>query len=248
MHKKILFLLIPLLLAGCSGKIDTTNLNAEEHLKYAMELFLDESYEQSVNEFQAILLQHPGSSATDDAQYFLGMSYYTRKQFILAAYEFSKLIRDIPASEFVHQAQFMLAESYYQLSPDITLDQRYTKQAIKEFQAFIDFFPANPKVPEAEVKIRELNGKLAEKEYNTAVIYEKMDYTLAAISYYAKVVENYHDTEFAPEALYRKIRLLVQKERRQDAVRDIAAFLQRYPDDPKAREITELQEKLVGNI
>ena len=87
------------------------------------------------------------------------MSRFKRGELILAAFEFSKLIKNMPVSEFVPQAQFMLAESYYELSPNYTLDQKYTKKAIEEYQAFLDFFPANPSVPEAEKKIRELYAK-----------------------------------------------------------------------------------------
>ena len=50
----------------------------------------------------------------------------------------------------------MLGESYYRLSPNFTLDQSYTRSAIKEFQAFIDFFPTDEQVLEAEKKINEL--------------------------------------------------------------------------------------------
>ena len=46
----------------------------------------------------------------------------------MAAYEFSKLVKNMPASEFVPDAQYMLAESYFQLSPNFTLDQKYTKK------------------------------------------------------------------------------------------------------------------------
>lgn len=172
---KIFFvpILLVLIIAGCSSSVDTARLDAQGHFDYAYQLFQDEDFLYAVNEFQAILLQYPGSAVNDDAQYYLGMSYFNREQYLLGAYEFSKLIRDIPASPFVPEAQYMLAESYYQLSPPYPLDQAYTKKAIEEFQAFIDFFPTNAKVEEVEKKIDELNEKLAEKEYNAGYIYEK---------------------------------------------------------------------------
>ncbi len=57
---------------------------------------------------------------------------------------------------------------------------------------------------EAERKIHELNLKLATKLYESAVIYEKMGYFNAALEYYTKVYENYHDTELAPKAMHKK--------------------------------------------
>jgi len=239
------FILV-LIIAGCSNSVDTARLDAQSHFDYAYQLFQDEDYLYAVNEFQAILLQYPGSAVNDDAQYYLGMSYFKREQFLLGAYEFSKLIRDIPASPFVPEAQYMLAESYYQLSPPYQLDQAYTKKAIEEFQAFIDFFPTNPKVEEVEKKIDELNEKLAEKEYNAGFIYEKMEYFSAAMKYYQFVVDSYHDTKFAPAALYRKIMIEKQKQMDYEILKDISLFLEKYPNDPNAAEIKQLHTEMTA--
>lgn len=246
--KKLIILILPLIAAGCSSSIDTINLGPEERLKYAIELYNDEDYQEVVGEFQNIILQFPGNAVVDDAQYYLGMTRYNRGEYILAGFEFSKLIKNMPASEFVSDAQYMLAQSYYELSPNYTLDQTYTKKAIDEFQAYIDFFPANARVAEAEEKIQELNTKLARKEYNNAVIYEKMEYYTAALIYYNNVTENYHDTPYAPSALYNRIQLLVKRDRTQDAVADIEKFLQRYPQSSNAGELQDLKMNLENKL
>lgn len=211
-----------------------------------MQLYNDEDYEQAILEFQNIILQYPASSVSDDAQYYLAMTYFKRNQFLLAAYEFSKLIRNTPASPFVPDSQFMLAESYYQLSPPYQLEQSYTKKAIEEFQAFIDFFPSNSKVEDAERKIKEMNDKLAEKEYNSALIYQKMEYEYAAMKYYSLVTESYHDTKFAPLALYNKIKIELKKGLNNEALSDISIFLSRYPNDLNAKELQEIESRLIA--
>ncbi|MBU0561055.1 MAG: outer membrane protein assembly factor BamD [Bacteroidetes bacterium] len=240
-------LVVAVIIAGCSGTKDIAVLTPEEHFNYAMEFYNDEDFEEAINEFQTILLQHPGSTINDDAQYYLGMAYFSREQFLLGAYEYSKLIRDIPASPFVPESQFMLSECYYQLSPPYQLDQVYTKKAIDEFQAFIDFFPVNPKVEEAENKIKEMNKKLAKKEYESAVIYEKIEYFNASIQYYDHLISTYHDTEFAPMAFYNKIRILMDKNRISEALRDITEFLNRYPKNENAAELTKIQDQILSN-
>ena len=235
----VLFLVM--LVSACSSSVDTSQFNAEQYFNYAKQLYDEEDYELALSQFQNIILQFPGSAVNDDAQYYLGMTYFKRKQYLLGAYEFSKLIRNIPASPFVPESQYMLAESYYELSPPYQLDQSYTKKAIEEYQAFIDFFPSNAKVEEAEKKINELNEKLAEKDYKSAVIYEKMEYYNAAMKYYAHVVEVYHDTKYAPMALYNKIKIELQKGMDNDAYADIATFLGRYPNDSNADELKKLE-------
>lgn len=234
------------LIVSCSSSVDTALLSPDEHFQYALELYQEEDYQEAQTELQSILLQYPGSAVNDDAQYYLGLTYFKQEQFLLAAYEFSKLIRDIPASEFVPESQYMLSESYYQLSPVYQLDQAYTRKAIEEFQSFIDFFPLSPKVEEAEKKINEMNNKLAEKLYSNAEIYEKMEYTRAAIKYYGDVQEIYHDTDFGPMALFKKIELEIQYERFSEAKEDINKFLARYPDHESARDVQQLEQQLAS--
>ena len=77
-------ILAALTFAGCSGSIDTTQLSAEEHYKYAYELFTDEDYQESIKEFQSILLQYPGSAVNDDAQYYLGFTYFKRSEYLFS--------------------------------------------------------------------------------------------------------------------------------------------------------------------
>ncbi len=244
--KNLLYVLLAILVVGCSSSIDTSKFTPEEHYNYAFKLYNEGEYEQALQEFQSFVLQYSGSAFNDDAQYYLAMTYFQRKQYLLAAYEFSKLIKNISASPFVPDSQFMLAECYYQLSPPYQLDQSYTKKAIEEFQAFIDFFPSNKKVEEAEKKIKELNDKLAQKEYQSAVIYEKMQYENAAMKYYASVVDTYHDTQYAPLALYNKIKIEVKKTLNNEALADINLFLSRYSNDVNAKELQSIEATLSG--
>lgn len=244
----LVFSVIPILFWSCSSSIDTANLSAEERYNYALKLFNDEDYEEALKEFQAIVLQFPGNAVVDDAQYYLGLSRYERHEYILAAYEFSKLIKNMSSSEWVDEAQLMLAECYYNISPNYSLDQTYTKKSIEEYQAFIDFFPTNPKVPDAEKKINELNEKLARKEYNTAYIYEKLEYYKAALLSYENVIETYHDTKYAPLAMYDKINLLIKRGRNEEALNEIGKFLERYPNDSKAEDVENIKSSLENKL
>ncbi len=251
MSKMKYFLIISLaalFIWGCGSSIETVNLSAKERLEYAQKLYNDEDYLEAVNELQAIILQYPGNEIIDDAQYLLGMTRYKRGEYILAAYEFSKLVKNMPASEFIPDAQYMLAESYFQLSPNFTLDQKYTKKAIDEFQAFLDFFPTHAKVPDAEQKLKILNDKLAHKTYNDAVIYEKMDYQTAALIYYNDVLEIYHDTKYAPMAMYNKIQILLDKNRNQEAEDEISKFIERYPDNSNVEELKKIKSSLENKL
>lgn len=241
----VLFLIV---FAGCSSSVDTTNMTADDRLAYAIKLYNEEDYLEAVNELQALLLQYPGSTISDDAQFYLAKTRFARQEYIMAAFEFSKLIKNMPASEFVPESQLMLAESYYELSPDYTLDQKYTKKAIQEYQAFIDFFPSNQKVADAEKKISELNEKLAKKDFTIAQIYEKLDYLKAAVIYYDDVIDTYHDTPYAKSAMYNKIKVLIDRNENNKALAEINKYIEKYPDDQNIDELKNLKVKLENRL
>ena len=241
-------LFVTLFLFACSSTLDTTNMLPEEKLAYAIKLYDQEDYEEAVKEFESIILQYPGSSIIDDAQYYLAMTRFKREEYILAAYQFSRLIKSMPSSEFLPDAQFMLADCYYELSPDYTLDQQYSKKAVEEFQVFIDFFPLNARVADAESKIKELNDKMARKEYEAARIYDKMEYYLAAFKYYDSVMEVYHDTQYAPIALFNKIQLLVDRKRNSEALTEAQKFLQKYPDHKNFSDVQQIEKSLESKL
>ncbi|MDR3668100.1 MAG: outer membrane protein assembly factor BamD [Ignavibacteriaceae bacterium] len=244
MKNIFILILFSLVIWGCGSTVDTTNMPPENRLAYAIKLYNDEDYEQSVNEFSSIVLQYPGNSIVDTAQYYTGLSRYKRREYILGAYEFSKLIKNMPASKLIAESQYMLADCYYRLSPNFTLDQKYTRSAIKEFQSYIDFFPTGDKVSEAETKIKELNEKLAHKEYNSAYIYSKLEYYRAALQYYDNVVEIYHDSKYAPLAMYDKTQLLISMDKKSDALIEANKFLLRYPTDNHFKDMQDLKNSL----
>lgn len=245
-----IFFLVPILLImwGCSASIDTSNMTSEERLAYSIRMYENEDYDEAITELQALILQYPGSAIIDDAQYYLAMCRFKREEYILAAFEFSKLIKNMAASEYLPESQFMLAECYYMLSPNVNLDQSYSKKAIEEYQAFIDFFPLNEKVLEAENKIKELYSKLAEKEFNAARIYEKMGYYTASLKYYDEVMELYHDTEYAPLALYYKIFLLEERNQNDKALDEAKKFIEKYPDHSNSSSVRSFINGLEKNI
>lgn len=242
--KYLIIVLLAQIFISCSGSKDLSSLSPEERFLLAKQKFDKKDYLEAISEFENIMVQFSGTGIVDDAQYYLAYSYYKRGEYIKSAYEFSKLIRDYPTSEYVKDAQFMLAESYYELSPHYSLDQRFTEKAIEEYQAFIDFFPDDPRKSEAEKRIKELNDKLARKIFETAEQYRRMKYIKSAMIYYDLLLEKYPDSKYSSQALYTKIKLLVERSRNKEALDEAKRFLQRYPNSENAKEVQKILNEL----
>lgn len=236
----IIFILPLSILISCKSSDVENILSAEERFEIGMIEFNDENYLEAINEFSVVTLQYPGSSVSDDAQYYLGECRFKKEEYLLAAYEYEALKRNMPASPLVPKAQYKIALAYYKLAPKSALDQTYTLKAIDEYQAFIEYFPADTLVLDAEVKITELRNRLAEKEYQTAVIYMKMEYYKAATYYFNNVLENFHDSKFSEQAYFGKIESLVKRKKISEATAEADKFLKKFPETSLRAEVEVL--------
>jgi outer membrane protein assembly factor BamD len=219
-----------LVVVSCSSHEVSKQETAEERFQKAKALFDDGDYLDAINQFTVITLQFQGSAFAADAQYYLGECRFKRNEFLLAAFEYGVLKRSMPASPRVPDAQYKLALSYYNLAPKSTLDQQYTRKAIDELQSFVEYYPADEHAPDAEAKIKELNTRLAKKQYDTARLYATMEYYKSAIYYYDDVIEKYHDTEYAPLAYLGKVELLIARRKFVEANAELKKFFDRFPN------------------
>lgn len=231
-------------LAGCGGSDVTRVMTVEERFAHAKALFDDEDYLDAINEFTIITLQFQGSAFAPDAQYHIGECRFQRGEYLLAAFEYSVVKRNYAASPRVPDAQYKIGLSYYNLSPKSSLDQQYTKRAIDEFQAFIEYSPGHPNAPDADMKIRELTTRLAKKQFDTARLYRTMEYYRAALFYYDDVIEKFHDTEFAPLSSIDKVELLISRNKYREAGVESKRFFERYPNSVLRGRMESLQKEI----
>lgn len=236
------------ILSGCGSTQEVVVPTAELRFGEALEHFKDEDFQEAIDQFSVITLQHQGSSVADDAQFYLGECRFERHEYLLAAFEYQQLRRNMPASEFIPQAQYKLALCYYNLSPKSSLDQQYTLKAIDEFQRLVEYYRASEFAPIGEEKIRELTDKLARKEYDTARLYATMEYYRAATLYYDAVIERYHDTEYAPLSYIGKAEALLERNLLIEARRTILKFLDSYPDSDYRTEAERLLERIEDRL
>ncbi|MBI5474597.1 MAG: outer membrane protein assembly factor BamD [Ignavibacteriae bacterium] len=235
-------------LAGCGSSEVVTNLPPEERFAKAKQLFDDEDYLEAINEFTVITLQYQGSSVAADAQFYLAEARFMRHEYLLASYEYQTLKRNMGASSRVPEAQYKLGLCFYNLSPKSRLDQQYTKKAIDELQAYVEYYPNDARVGDATEKIRELTTRLAKKEYDSAELYATLDYHKAALAYYDNVIEKYHDTEYAPLSYLGKTELLMGRKKYREAKVEITRFLDRFPNSVLRSRGDKLNEQIDSEL
>ncbi len=237
-----------ILASGCGSSEETETLTVDQRFEKAKALFEKQEYLDAINEFTIITLQYQGSQHAADAQFYLGDCRYNRGEYLLAAFEYGVVKRSYPASSRVAEAQYKLAMSYYQLSPRTSLDQQYTRKAIDEFQSFVEYYPTNPLAADADAKIKELDGKLARKVYDAARQYVVLQRYIAALRYFDDVIDQYHDTDWAPLAFLDKVDLLITRKRFVEAQTNLSQFFSRYPNNVLRGRADELQARLAKEL
>jgi outer membrane protein assembly factor BamD len=243
----VILFLAGLLLINCAGNRPQPEWTAEQYFTYAKKIFEKENYFDSATEFAVIVLRYPTSALVDSAQYLLGESHFQMDEHLVAAVEFEKLVNTMSYSPLVAEAQLRLAQCYMEMSPRSSLDQKDTRRALKEFQNFLEDFPAHAKRDEAEKNISDLRDKLAEKEWINGDIYRKMREPEAAQIYYDLVLEKYYDTSWADDALYGKIRVYVDQDKQDKARAEFARFQKLFPQSPLLESVQAIiSEPIVG--
>ncbi|MFQ5602017.1 MAG: outer membrane protein assembly factor BamD [bacterium] len=223
-----LCLIFLFILTSCHSYKIKTNISADERFELAKTMFKNKDYFDAKTQFKILTLNNPGAKYIDEAQYFLGECHFNMKEYILAADEYNRLLRKYPRSQWIDDAQFKIAFCDFKLSPKPSLDQKYTLEAVENFQRFLEDFPDSELRPEAEKMLKMCRTKLAEKDFKTGELYRKLSDHYAALVYFNSVLESYYDTKFAQAALFWKGESLYKLDRKTEAAEVFKEFIQKY--------------------
>lgn len=196
-----LLLIVLLGLAGCAGSGRVRYDSPQEAFEKGKALFEKGSYPKAIEFFQGAFDFGRTHQWAADAQLYLARSYRSNEEFLLAANEYTRFSQIYRSDSRIPDAEYELAMTYYDRSPQYRLDQTDTNRAIVQFQLFATRYSDHPLVGEAQSRITELRGKLALKQYDTALLYERREFFQAAAVSYEAVFDRYYDTELADDAL-----------------------------------------------
>ena len=241
------------LLAGCSGSQRITHSSAEQAYQKGMELFEEEEYEDAIEYFRGVFEYGRGTEWAPNAQFHLARAYEERGRYLLAATEYNRFTQLYRNNERLPEAEYRRALMYYNESPPYKLDQTDTERAISNFQLYMQRYPNDDRVSDAEQKVQELRNKLARKQFEAGELYERRRMYRAAAFTYEEVFDQYPDTDYADRALAASVRTYVeyadmsvrqrQEERLESAVENYNRLAQVFPDSPHLREAERQYER-----
>ena len=257
--KLTLLVLIMALIAGCS-KYQRVFKSTDNELKYetAIALYEKKDYYRALQLFDQLMPVFKGTEREEKMSYFYAYSYYYQKDYMLAGYYFKRFATSYPVSKYAEECYFMNAYCSYLNSPPVSLDQTSSVEAIKEFQAFINKYPASDKLDRSNELIDKLRLKLEEKAYNIANMYLHMDEYLSAVVSYKTLMQEFPDTRFREEAMYNIIKAyhfyavnsIDEKriERHRQAINAYNDFKALYPESKLMKQATDLIQSSIKQV
>lgn len=191
------------LLSGCSEYnkvLKSTDINYK--FTKAKEYYDSTSYYKSLPILEELIGLTRGTQLAEDVYFMYAKSHFGVRDYYLANYylkTFSKTFANSPRSE---ECLFLAAECSYQLSPSYSLDQTETRNAIDEYQLFLDKYPGSHLKDSANHQIGRLAMKLERKAYENAYQFAKTLKYKAATSALKDFVKEYPGSVYREEAMY----------------------------------------------
>ena len=179
-------------------KSNDMNLKYESAEKY----YQKEDYYRALQLLEELMTVYRGTSRGEQVYYYYAYSNYHIGDYIMASYHFNNFLTSYPTSKYSEEIQYMYAYCFYLDSPNPSLDQTSSLDAIDKFQLFINRYPKSPRVAEANQLIDELRMKLETKAFNNAKLFYKTDNYKSAVTALQNVLIDFPASIYKEEILY----------------------------------------------
>ncbi len=200
MKKRYFIILFTSLIITSCSSTKPEEVDLQKQFDRATNYLEKKRYMRAQEEFNSVAIRGLHTDLGDDAQFFLGESYFLNKEYILAIAEYDCLIRRMGFSEYVQKARWRICQCYVEQSPKYYHEQSSTERALSKLQEFLDDYPNTEFHEEALTTITNMRNKLATKLYESGRLYVKMEEYASAIITYEDLLANYYDTELVDDA------------------------------------------------
>jgi outer membrane protein assembly factor BamD len=188
---------------------------------------------------------NPGHAKADSAQFLVGRALFETKGYAEAAVEFAILGREYPRSDLRDDAAYLECLSYFKQMRPAQYDPSQATRATNCLNEFLLRFPDTSLRADAEARLRDIDDRLAEKDFRLGVLFAKMKKPEAARIYLEDVVQSHPHSRWVPQALLWIGRSHEQQGRAPEAAALYRRLVEEFPDDEATREARERLGELV---
>ena len=244
---------LTLVLSSC-GDFNKIVKSSDYEFKYkkAVEFYEQGEYVKAGTLFQELVNIYRGTNRADKIYYYYAKSMIGQNDYLMAGHYFKSLIKEFPMSEFAEESYFMDGYCSYLMSPKARLDQTVTHEAIDALQLYVNLYPFNDRVDEANRLIDEMNDKLVYKAYLSARLYYDFDNYKAAVIALTNCLAEYPDSKYREELMYMlldsKYLLAIgsvydkKQERLSSALDEYFSFIDEFPESKHIKDAEKVHK------
>ena len=211
----IIILFFSLFLTSCSKEEITTEVIQEKEIGLQM----IDAYEEGLaaledkdgltaaKKFSEAELLFPQSKWAPRASLMAAYSYYSYDYYPDAIYELERFLKTYPDHPSTDYAYYLLGISYYDQIVDETKDLGAISKSKKYFEFVVNNFPNTDYAIDLKFKLDLIQEVLASKEMYLARYYFDKEKWIPSINRFKNVIENYDESIFIEEALYRLVEI-----------------------------------------
>ncbi len=218
---------------SCSEKEDIINkelTETPEQLYAIAKLDLDkELYEEAKLKFENINFKFPLSNEGIQSLLMIAFIEYAQLNYDEAIYKFDRVIKKYPSHKNIDYAYYMRAMCYFEQIKHESLDGTNNQEALESFNQIINRFPESKYARDSQQKIIFVKENIAAKHMDIALFYLNQKKYLAALNRYNIVINEYSQSKFTPEALYREVEIYYTLGMVDDANKTSAVIGYNYP-------------------
>ena len=229
----LISLTIILPIISCSEKetiIEEGLTETPEQLYVIAKLDLDaELYEEAKLKFENINFKFPLSNEGIQSLIMIAFIEYAQLNYDESIYKFDRIIKKYPSHKNIDYAYYMRAMCYFEQIKHEALDGKNNQEAMENFNQIINRFPESKYARDSQQKIIFVKENIAAKHMDIALFYLNQKKYLAALNRYNIVINEYSQSKFTPEALYREVEIYYTLGMMDDAKKTSAVIGYNYP-------------------
>ena len=235
------------IVVGCGGSLEDDpilRLSAAESLAEGKALMENEKYAQAREYLTHAFEVEPNSAAGREALLLVADAFSLqggRDNYIKAEAKYRDFQNRFPTSDRAAYVQFQIADSLASrtLSPD--RDQSATRQALEAFRDVIRLFPSSEYVEEAQAKLVELRGTLAESEFVKGRFNLKLGLSKAAAARFNYLLNNFPEYPEIDKVLYFLGEAYAKQNKEEEAATARERLRAEYPESEFIGQLERLE-------
>jgi outer membrane protein assembly factor BamD len=201
--------------------------------------------------FSELLESYPQSPLRAEAKLGVGDSYLGENNsaaFVYAQNEYREFLAFYPTNPRADYAQMQLAMVHFNQMLNPQRDQTETKEAIREFQTFVERYPNSPLLPQVTQRLREARDRLADADMAVGNFYLSIRNIPGAEQRYRDVLKADPDYSRRDSLYFHLAEILEKTDRKAEALpyyeRLVTEFEQSEHLEEAKRRIELLKQQL----